>query len=57
MKSSSEIRSVHDMNHAEVEYVLAKIRSKYWIPGSAGFTIVLKPQGPVGQREPSSCPK
>ena len=31
------MRSVHNMNHAGVEYVLAKIRSKYWIPGARRF--------------------
>jgi hypothetical protein len=25
------MRSVHNMNHAGVEYMLSKIRSKYWI--------------------------
>ena len=31
------MRSVHNMNHDGVEYVLAKIRSKYWIPGARRF--------------------
>ena len=50
MKSSSEMRSVHDMNHAGVEYVLAKIRSNRWIPGARRFLKLVA-------RQCAICPK
>jgi 2-iminoacetate synthase ThiH len=31
------MRSIHDMNHAGVEYILATIRCNRWIPGARIF--------------------
>ena len=44
------MRSVHNMNHAGVEYVLAKIRSNRWIPAACRFLKLVA-------RRRAICPK